>query len=42
MPDVGGVVVLRAPHWGSCSPYVAVHDPVLGAEGRGEGGHTNI
>ena len=41
MPYVGGVAVLGAPTGGVADPLVAA-DPVLGAEGRGEGGHTNI
>ena len=41
MPDVVGVAVLGAPTGGVADPLVAT-DPVLGAEGRGEGGHTNI
>ena len=35
MPDVGGVVVLGATTVGVAD---LLHDPVLGAEGRGEGG----
>ena len=43
MPDVGGVAVLGAPTGGIADPLVHVSaDPVLGAEGRGEGRHANI
>ena len=41
MPDVGGVAVLGAPTEVVADHNVAA-DTVLGAEGRGEGWHTNI